>query len=281
MQGLGEVAERLRRSCVRVVSGGGPASGTGSGVIWSADGTVVTNSHVVRGGSSWIELWDGRRVSAELVKRSNFRDLAQMRVKAENLVAAPLRRNAKLRPGEIVVAVGNPLGFQGAASTGVLHAVGPVPGLGKTPWIQADVMLAPGNSGGPLADAEGSVIGINTMVVAGRLGLAIPIPDVLRFLTDPEPKRLGITARPVEIRGAERGVLILGVEADSPAARASLLPGDILTGSSGRPLTSLEDLAESLETATDLIRVQFLRSDLKKSRDVCIRFSNNGVTEAR
>src|SRR6202162_4702436 len=168
--GFGEIAERLRRSTVLIHSG---SHGAGSGVIWSEDGIVVTNAHVIRGPRMVVQLWDGREFEAAIRSRDPGRDLAQLRIDAANLPAASPADSSELRPGELAIAIGNPMGFVGALATGVIHAVGPLRGLGRETWVQADVRLAPGNSGGPLANARGQVIGINTMV-AGGLALAIP-----------------------------------------------------------------------------------------------------------
>ena len=168
--GFGEIAEQLRRSTVLIHSGG---RGAGSGVIWSGDGLVVTNAHVVRATPVIVQLWDGREFKAAIGPRDLSRDLAQLRIEAADLPAASSADSSELRPGELAIAIGNPLGFVGALATGVIHAVGPLRGLGRQTWVQADVRLAPGNSGGPLANAQGRVIGINTMV-AGGLALAIP-----------------------------------------------------------------------------------------------------------
>ncbi|MGB7438178.1 MAG: trypsin-like peptidase domain-containing protein, partial [Candidatus Acidiferrum sp.] len=170
INGLGEVAERVRRYTVLVQPGG---RGSGSGVIWSTDGTIITNAHVVRGSRMEVTLWDGREYPAEVTNRDTRSDLATLRIPAVDLSSAAPLNSSEVRPGEVVIAVGNPLGFLGAMTMGVVHAVGPLRGLGDRSWVQADVRLAPGNSGGPLADVHGRVIGINTMV-AGRTALAIP-----------------------------------------------------------------------------------------------------------
>lgn len=187
--GFGEIAEQLRRSTVLVHSGGG---GSGSGLIWSSDGTLVTNAHVVRSRRPTVQLWDGREFQATIHSRDSLRDLAQLRISARDLPAASAADSSQLRPGEIAIAIGNPLGFVGALATGVIHGVGPLRGLGPQSWVQAEVRLAPGNSGGPLADAHGRVVGINTMV-AGRLALAIPSNAVRDFLSaTPNDGRLGV-----------------------------------------------------------------------------------------
>ena len=177
--GFGEIAERLRRSTVAIHVGG---RGGGSGVIWSANGTIVTNAHVARGSRLQVELWDGHQFDAKIAARDPRRDLASVQIEASDLAAVAVADSSAIRPGELALAVGNPLGFLGALSTGVVHAIGPVRGIGLQSWVQADLRLAPGNSGGPLANARGEVIGINTMV-AGRLALAIPSNAVASFLS--------------------------------------------------------------------------------------------------
>src|SRR6202790_110540 len=226
--GFGEIAEQLRRSTVLIQSGG---RGSGSGVIWSDDGIVVTNAHVVRGSQVSVQLWDGREFEAAIRSRDPRRDLAQLCVDATNLPAASSADSSQVRPGELAIAIGNPMGFVGALTTGVIHAVGPLRGLGSQSWVQADVRLAPGNSGGPLADARGRLIGINTMV-AGTLALAIPSNTVQDFLfAGPSDAWLGVTVHPVKVprsntfaSGGHRfGLVLLEVEPRSPASFASLL----------------------------------------------------------
>ena len=172
------VGEKLRRSTVQVFDG---RRGAGSGVIWRADGWIVTNAHVVRGNSARVRLADGRTLEADIMARAAERDLAALYVAASDLPAAEIGASTAVRVGEIVLAAGSPFGVRGAVSAGVLHAVGAVPRIGKQRWLQADFELAPGNSGGPLADASGRVIGINSMIAMG-LGLAIPSHEVEQFL---------------------------------------------------------------------------------------------------
>jgi serine protease Do len=245
MRGFGEVAERLRRSTVQVHSRAG--RGSGSGVIWSADGLVVTNAHVARGADLEVELWDGRRMPARVLGRDARRDLASLRVAAASLDAASPGNSSALRPGELAIAVGSPLGFAGAVSTGVIHSVGPIRGMGNRAWIRAQVRLAPGNSGGPLANAEGRVIGINTAIVNG-LGIAVPSNDAADFVRRGPGPSLGVTLRPVST-----GVLILEVEPEGAAAIASLKAGDLL-------LLSLEELWAALDSGQPALRLRFLRS---------------------
>jgi serine protease Do len=174
---LEALAERLRRSTVAVRSGRG---GYGSGVIWSADGTILTNAHVVARDRVEVLLADDRSFPAQVLKRDPRRDLALLRIDAVGLPAVETRDPATLRPGELVVALGHPLGVPNAIAMGIVHA--PV-GTGRRRFVQADLRLWPGNSGGPLADAAGRVVGINAMVVGGY-ALAIPADDAAAFARD-------------------------------------------------------------------------------------------------
>ena len=274
--GFGEIAEALRRSTVLVQPGG---RGSGSGVIWSTNGTIITNAHVARGGQITVQLWDGCEQSATIVSRDPRRDLAALRIDAPNLPAAAIADSPQLRPGELAIAIGNPLGFVGALTTGVIHAVGPLRGLGSQAWVQADVRLAPGNSGGPLANAAGHVIGINTMV-AGRLALAIPSNAVSAFLSSgPLDAWLGVTLHPVRVprNGSQRtfGLLLLEVDPASPAALASLLPGDILLGTEEKRFKSIDDLSLALQgNGSRLLRLEFLRGDYEHVRRVTVQLGH-------
>jgi serine protease Do len=272
--GFGEIAEQLRRSTVLIHSGG---RGAGSGVIWSEDGVMVTNAHVIRGSQVDVQLWDGREFQAAIHSRDPRRDLAQLRIDATNLPAATAADSSELRPGELAIAVGNPMGFVGALATGVIHAVGPLQGLGRQTWVQADVRLAPGNSGGPLANAHGRVIGINTMV-AGQLALAIPSNAVRDFLlSGPANAWLGVTVHPALIprsadAGKTFGLVVLEVEPGSPADLASLMSGDILLGTEEKPFAAIEDLADALQGSRPrILRVEFLRGDYRKIRRVSVQ----------
>jgi serine protease Do len=280
MEGFGEVAERLRRSTVHITEGRGRAQGSGSGVIWSADGPIVTNAHVARADRQRVELWDGRSFDADVTSRDVRRDLASVRISTRGLPAARAGDSGALRPGELVVAVGNPLGFIGALTTGVVHALGPLRGLGRHSWVQAAVRLAPGNSGGPLADAQGRVIGINTMVVQGGLALAVPSNAVADFLQRGSRASLGVVVRPVSLdrNGSGLGLLVLEVAPQGPAASASLLIGDLLTGINGKSFQSLDDLSDGLDSAAGgLISLQFLRGDRRVQREVAVRLSVQGA----
>ena len=174
---LAGVGEELRRHTVQIFDG---RRGAGSGVVWRA-GWIITNAHVVRTQEVKIHLDDGRTFEARVVSRDSDLDLAALAAGAANLPAVEIGASSALRVGELVIAAGCPYGLRGAVSAGIVHAIGPIASLGERNWIQADLELAPGNSGGPLADANGRIVGINTMI-AGGLGLAIPSYDVDQFL---------------------------------------------------------------------------------------------------
>jgi serine protease Do len=268
---LGEVAERLRRSTVQVRLPDANAGGTG--VIATADGRRVTNAHVARGGQLSVELWDGREMPATLVARDARRDLATLQVAASDLPTATFGDSNTLRVGELVMAIGNPMGFIGALTTGVVHALGNLPGFGAQSWVLADVRLAPGNSGGPLADAHGRVIGINTMIVHG-LGAAVPGNAVTAFLhRGAAGYSLGVTVQATPLGNRRIGLLVLKVEPDSPAAHAPLWVGDLLVGAGGKPFRSTDDLYQALDDAGGLVHLEFLRGDRTATREVAVRLA--------
>jgi len=270
--GFGEIAEQLRRSTVLIHAGG---RGNGSGVIWSSDGLIVTNAHVAHGSNVCVQLWDGRQFDAAVTSRDPGRDLAALRISASSLPAACPADSSQLRPGELAIAIGNPLGFVGALTTGVIHAIGPLRALGPQSWVQASVRLAPGNSGGPLADARGHVIGVNTMV-AGRLALAIPSNAVRDFLAAGRRGAwLGVAVHPVRLpraSGHAFGLALLEVEPGGPAAQASLMAGDILLGADEKSFHSIDDLSRAMDGhGPRLLRLKFLRGDYSRLRRVTVR----------
>jgi len=280
MEGFGEAAERLRRSTVFVSAG---RHGHGSGLIVNPQGVVVTNAHVAASAAIHIGLWDGTRLEAALVRRDLARDIAILHVSKTGLPSASLADSDRVRVGQLVIAIGNPLGFIGALTTGIVHSIGRFPGLGPTKWIQADVRLAPGNSGGPLADEQGRVIGINTMI-AGGLGLAVPSNSVSRLLNSGPQPRLGIVVRSLEMArngSVHLGLMILEVLKSGAAAVASLMPGDILVGVEGHSLDSVDDFEKALYRIDEgVIRLQFLRGDWLKVRTVAVRFGSKKMVAA-
>jgi serine protease Do len=176
---VGEVAARLGRVTVQVLAGGRSAGG---GVVWRRDGLVVTNAHVATGPEVSVALPDEREQRARVVARDPRRDLALLTIEASPVEAA-LHADARgLRPGELVIALGHPFGVPYAAALGVVHRAPSAVG-GPGGWLHADIRLAPGNSGGPLADADGRIVGINAMIVNG-LGIAVPTHVVERFVRE-------------------------------------------------------------------------------------------------
>jgi serine protease Do len=170
------LADELRRITVEVTSGD---TIVGAGVVW-APGWIVTNAHVIRRSPVALRLADGRRAEGHVVAGDGRADLAVLRVPDLGLPAArSADSDTVVRVGSFIIAIGHPFGVRGALTTGIVHAVGPIAPGGR-PWIQADLRLAPGNSGGPLADARGRVLGLNAMIVHG-LALAIPVGEVRRF----------------------------------------------------------------------------------------------------
>ncbi|PYV34262.1 MAG: peptidase S1 [Acidobacteria bacterium] len=292
LEGFGQLAEQLRRSTVQVASSSADGRGQGSGIIIRSDGAIVTNAHVanpersrrVAGHSRLVvRLWDGSSFPASLQVRNARRDLAVLQIPTTGLTPVTLANSENLRVGELVMAVGNPFGFIGAVTTGIVHAIGRRPGLGPTKWIQAEVQLAPGNSGGPLADARGNVVGVNTMV-AGGLGLAVPSNAVARLLAgDLNQAPLGVVVHPaiVPVAGRKRlGLRILEVVRGSAAEYASLRQGDTLVGIEGQALRSLDDLEQAVEGGGDrLLRLEFVRDDPNKVRSVAVRLIVSQVAD--
>jgi serine protease Do len=247
---LAVTAALLQRSTVHVQVG---RMGGGSGVIWQPDGLVVTNAHVARGPRAQVELSDGRTFDAEVVAHDPRRDLAALRFASTDLPAATIGDSDTLRVAQVVAAVGNPLGLTGALTLGIIHAIAPTEGRGLQSWVQADVHLAPGNSGGPLADVQGRVIGINSMV-SGNLGLAVPSNAVQRFLgVDGARPRLGITLQPVHIPHAGKSaeaLLILEVQPGGAADHAGIAMGDVLIGTEDAIFKGTDSLLRALDQAS-------------------------------
>lgn len=235
------------------------AQSLGSGFVWSSEGIIVTNNHVVEGASRiTVNFSDGTQVPAKLIGVDPDSDVAVLRVDATKLLAAPIGTSADLLIGETVIAVGNPFGLSGTVTTGVVSALGrSVPSKDRTftDFIQTDASINPGNSGGPLLNIEGRVIGINTMIYANAQGIGFAIPvdrakkvieDILRYghthsawigavtatITPEEARRTGLRA--------SRGALVARVITGSPAQAAGLRTGDIITAVAGRPVDSRE-----------------------------------------
>ena len=181
-----DTAERLRASVAQIVTGTNGNGGVGAAIAWGEDGMFVTSAHVIRSPRMTVVTPDGRRVPGELVWQERSRDVALVRAPGAGMPPVRTADPSAMRPGSLVVAIGHPFGLVDAVSTGVLQSVGQLPleldfPGGSLRWVQADVRLGPGNSGGPLADADGRVIGVAAMIVAG-MALAVPAPDVEALL---------------------------------------------------------------------------------------------------
>ncbi|HEX9819223.1 MAG TPA: trypsin-like peptidase domain-containing protein [Methylomirabilota bacterium] len=171
---LARIADGLRQVTVEVDSG----TGGGAGILWAPD-LVVTNAHVLGAAGLRLRLADDRHLDARVVAADPRADLALIRMPRAGVLTAAAGDSDAVRVGSVVVALGHPRGLRRTLTAGVVHALATTPGGRR--WIQADLRLAPGNSGGPLADPAGRIVGINTLV-AGRLAFAIPINDVRRFV---------------------------------------------------------------------------------------------------
>ncbi|HLZ68715.1 MAG TPA: trypsin-like peptidase domain-containing protein [Dehalococcoidia bacterium] len=249
---LADVAERVRAGVVEVRTAN---HGGGAGTIWRPDGIILTNHHVAPRERAEVRLADGRELAATVVARDAENDVAALRVAATGLPAVARRDAATLRPGELVLAVGHPFGVRHAVSLGVVSAAPVAGGHEQRELIRADVLLGPGNSGGPLADAHGRVVGLNAMVMGG-LALAVPghVADRLLGAEEPRP-RLGVSVRDVVLSPAaaaaagladRRAVLVAEIAVDGAAARAGVLPGDLLLNLDGVALGNAEALLRAL-----------------------------------
>jgi S1-C subfamily serine protease len=255
----------------RTESGRFGRMGAGSGVIIAPDGYVLTNSHVVHQATRLeASLTDGRTIGATLVGEDPGTDLAVVRLEASGLPSATLGDSSRLRAGQLVIAIGNPFGFQSTVSAGVVSALGRslrgLTGRLIDNVIQTDVALNPGNSGGPLVDSRGHVVGINTAIIAMAQGISFAIPvDTAKWVVTELLGRgrvrrgyLGVAAqtRPLDRRlarahalAATRAVEVTSVEPGTPAAAAGLRDGDLIVAAGGHAITSVDDLHRALVAA--------------------------------
>lgn len=242
--------------------------GSGSGFIIAPDGFILTNSHVVHEAKEIaVNLFDGRELRAQLVGDDPDTDLAVIRIDAPQLKHVRLADSEKLRVGQIVIAIGNPLGFQASVTAGVISA------LGRSMYsqsgrlidniIQTDAALNPGNSGGPLVNSAGEVIGVNTAMIRPAQGICFAIASNTARLVagwlirDGRIRRsyIGVAGQNMPLHRRvirfynlplETGVLVVSVEKDSPAQRAGLREGDVLIAFNGRPIGTIHDLHKML-----------------------------------
>lgn len=267
------VAEELSPSVVKVdvqkaKSHRRRDSGSGSGFVFTPDGFVLTNSHVVAGAERIeVTLLDGRSLDADLVGDDPDTDLAVIRISAPDLEPATLGNSRTLKVGQLVVAIGNPLGFQCTVTAGVVSALGRslrsqsgrlIEGI-----IQTDAALNPGNSGGPLVSSSGRVVGLNTATIMGAQGLCFAIPSTIIshatgvLIRDGRIRRgyIGVRGQDVPISRRltraheltnERGVMIVSVEKRSAANVAGLREGDIVIALDSTPVQGIDDLLRLL-----------------------------------
>lgn len=243
-------------------------SGSGSGVILAPDGYVLTNSHVVHNAKDLeISMPDGRVMQAEIVGEDPDNDLAVIRIPADNIQAAELGDSDSLRVGQLVIAIGNPYGFDASVTAGVVSAIGrsmrSQSGRLIENIIQTDAALNPGNSGGPLVDSRGRVVGINTAIIQSAQGICFAIPiNTVRWVAgllikDGRIKRayLGIMGRNrrfnrFEIRrfgvSNKTGVEVYDITNNSPAARAGIQKGDIIISVNGHNVENVDEIHRNL-----------------------------------
>lgn len=242
----------------------GRPAGQGSGVLYTPDGYVLTNSHVVAGAAALeASLIDGRSLAATLVGEDTHTDIAVLRLAGNGLDHARLGRSATLRVGELAIAIGNPYGFQCTVTAGIVSALGRTlrarSGRLIDSVIQTDAPLNPGNSGGPLVNGDGRVVGINTAIIAPAQGICFAIGvdtaiDVAtRLMRDGRVRRsrIGIASQTVPIStrvqrfhglAQAMGALVTAIEPDGPATLAGLMTGDVIIGFAGEGVSGVDDL---------------------------------------
>jgi serine protease Do len=286
-QAVMRVAERLSPSVASLRSRGGG----GSAVAITPDGFLLTSAHVVqRSRRVRATFTDGRELEVEVIGTDPLSDLAVLRAH-DALVAAMLGDAEKLRVGQLVVAIGNPHGFAGSVTAGVVSALGrslPTRAGATTRWvdnvIQTDAALNPGNSGGALADGLGRVVGVNTAVAGVGLGLAVPINEATRrvigaLMTDGRYRRawIGIAGgpRPLPPRiasklGRSGGVEVVEVVDGSPAAQAGIRPEDLIVAVNTQPVEGVDDLLRRLtgDLIGTAVRLDLLRQGAERRVDV-------------
>jgi S1-C subfamily serine protease len=240
------------------------AGGTGSGFVFTPDGFILTNSHVVHGATEIaVTISDGNKYQANLIGDDPETDLAVIRINAPNLVPARLGEAQKIRVGQLVIAIGNPYGFQYTVTAGVVSALGrslrAQSGRLMDDVIQTDAALNPGNSGGPLVNSRGEVVGVNTAMILPAQGICFATSiDTAKFVAsrlirDGKVSRsyIGLAGQNVPLPrrivryynlSVESGILVVSYEGESPAKRAGLLEGDIIVGFDDHPIGGIDDL---------------------------------------
>ena len=284
--GLAEMIEQAQASVVQVRRGD---RGAGTGVIWQAKGGIITNHHVIAhaGSKILVELRDGRTLEARIVDSDPTLDVALLNVPADDLTAVPFADSSKLRVGELVFAIGNPWGQRGVATAGIVSALSKVKMRNSNrqlEYIKSDVRLAPGNSGGPLLNAQGHVIGINAMIMGGDLSVAIPSNVVSTWVAQLSLARitLGVQIQPAELptkiqqelaNEQTLGLLVVGIIEGGLAELAGLLVGDVLIDIEDKPLGDAATLRAVLvqSSSQETVRLRVLRGGVLQEIHVALR----------
>ncbi len=284
-------AERIRTSVVKIEqagSAGGPVTGTGTGFLFSSDGYLFTNSHVI-GQAKQLRaiLYDGSAHGAELIGEDPYTDLAILKIDATDYLPASLGDSDALKIGQLVIAIGNPLGFQHTVTTGVISALGRTlsgeTGVSMDSMIQTDAALNPGNSGGPLINAQGEVIGVNTATIRGAQGLCFAISintaksvasQLIRY---GKVKRAYIGAslqqidlvpklRAIHQLKNQQALFITRIEHDSPADKGGLASGDIIYAFNDKVIETSDQLFKILteDKVGQFQYISILRDNQKK-----------------
>jgi S1-C subfamily serine protease len=284
--GLAEMIEQAQASVVQVRRGD---RGAGTGVIWQAKGGIITNHHVIAhaGSKILVELRDGRTLEAQIVDSDPTLDVALLNVPADDLTAVPFADSSKLRVGELVFAIGNPWGQRGVVTAGIVSALSKVKMRNSNrqlEYIKSDVRLAPGNSGGPLLNAQGHVIGINAMIMGGDLSVAIPSNVVSNWVAQLPLARitLGVQIQPAELptkiqqelaNEQTLGLLVVGIVEGGLAELAGLLVGDVLIDIENKPLGDAATLRAVLvqSSSQETVRLRVLRGGVVQEVHVALR----------
>jgi len=259
-------AEKVSPSVVNieVSTDGRRRGGSGSGFVFTPDGFLLTNSHVVHGASKIeVTLLDGRRGEAQLIGDDPETDLAVIRINAPNLMAVAFGDSNEIRVGQLAIAIGNPYGFQYSVTAGVVSALGRSlrSGTGRLidNVIQTDAALNPGNSGGPLVNSRGEVIGVNTAVILPAQGICLATAiNTAKFVAGQLIKEgrvrrsyIGVAGQVVPLHrrlvryhnlAVETGILVFSTEPGGPSSRAGVQDGDVIVGYDDLPIASIDDL---------------------------------------
>ena len=296
---LMQVVKRVQPSIVQVAKEG---RGAGTGIVWKADGRegyIITNNHVVPDDATKIQvhLSDGRSLDAKVIDRHKKLDVAMLFVEGDNLQAVEVADSASLRVGEWVFAVGNPWGQRGVVTAGIISGVSSpktTESEGELPirYIKSDVILAPGNSGGPLLNADGMVVGVNAMVFGGDLAVSIPSNVVSSWIAGLSRRRqisLGIAVETVDLpatlrekvgvsskRGSmTQGLLVVALEPgelEEQSDRTGLLIGDLLLDAAGKPIDDAASLLDIVarKDRQDSLQMRLVRGGSLLTLDVSV-----------